>query len=131
MVGNYITLPWLTFNTPSPKEDNISTTRSPNSTSFASTTLSNGTNYLFYYDSNRNLACLSGQDAGVFSNATVQSSEGVTIQAGTHSPLAATAWKDDATQLKEVSRQPASVCNRCGQLVALHREDIPHTVSHT
>ncbi len=71
----------------------------------ASVTLTDGTDYLFYYNTDSNIACLWGTDNGVFSNTTVQPTANVTIKASTNgpSPLAATAWENDAGALKEVS----------------------------
>jgi hypothetical protein len=106
-VRNRVTLPSFYdyfFNISNPvKRFYVPSSASSNSTSFASITLSDGNNYLFYYDSGKNIACLHGKDAAVYSNTTVQPSAGVTIQAGTLSPLAATAWENDSGQLKEVS----------------------------
>jgi len=70
---------------------------------FASISLSDGNNYVFYYDSDESIACISGKDAVIFSNTTVQPSPGVTIQAGVTCPLAATAWENDSGKLQEVS----------------------------
>jgi len=80
----------------------VPTSASSNSTSFASIRLSDGTNYLLYYNTTNDIACLYGTDAGTFSNTTVQPSSGVVIQAGSLSPLAATAWENDDGTLKEV-----------------------------
>lgn len=83
--------------------------QSSNSISFASISLSDGTDYLFYYDDNKNIACLSGKDASVFSITTVQPTPGVTIKAGAISPLAAAAWESHNGKLEGVSHQLQSL----------------------
>ncbi|RYP90788.1 hypothetical protein DL770_003089 [Monosporascus sp. CRB-9-2] len=80
----------------------VPTSTSSNSTSFASITLSHGPSYLFYYDADNNLACLSGSEPGVFSNMTIQTSPGVTIQAGTISPLTATGFESPEGTLEGI-----------------------------
>jgi len=65
-----------------------------------------GTNYLFYYNADNSVAYLSGKDAAVFSNTTLQTSPGITIQAGSTSPLAAVGWVAGSGGQHEVSCLP-------------------------
>lgn len=75
------------------------TSKSPG---LASINLSDGNNYVFYYDDSNKLACLQGQDGQVYSTNSVQvNNVGVTAN-NDLSPLAATAWVKDG-QRKEAS----------------------------
>lgn len=75
------------------------TSKSPG---IASINLSNGNNYVFYYDDSNKLACLQGQDGQAYSTNSVQLGEVAITANNDLSPLVATAWVKDG-QRKEAS----------------------------